>query len=272
MSHDVETGTGTSEKLLPKGENKQNTQELGELNDQELFLQSVGEFSGMFLFVTIIGYGGSFSLLLGLYVVLVTFAPISGAHFNPTITLGHYITFDRDSHSFLKLIYYWIVQFIGAFCAILLKFFINGGIIAPVISEGTTFIDACFQEFFWGGWLVFINLYVCSSKTSPSKHFLVCVAIFASCLYFNIMATKNSTGASLNPAIAIMGNLWGLLVNGEYRYWRSMWINSVSPLVGCICFALFFKYIFEPGYIKLRGINHAKTELCNEDNIKKELR
>jgi len=80
------------------------------------------------------------------------------------------------------------------------------------------------------------------------------------------------SGASLNPAIAIIGNLFGYIVLGDYKYIISLLINAIAPLCGCIVFSIIFRYMFEPLYSKLRVLNHAKDELCNEDNVKKELR
>ena len=251
--------------------NKENTYAIN-LDNEEVRLQSLGECLGMFFFVSVIGYSSSYPLFFGLYVVLAAFAPLSGAHFNPTITIGHFISFPRDSQSFNKVILYILAQLVGAFFAVLLKYLIIGSVIAPVIQFGASNGNAFFQEFFWGGWLVFVNLYVCSTVTSPSKHFLVNVAIFVACLFFNIEITKNVSGASLNPAIAIIGNLFGLLFEGGDRYGRSLWVNSVAPLCGGFVFAFLFSYIFEPLYSRIRSINHSKTELCNEENIKRELR
>ena len=191
-----------------------NAKYLTALDAQKIKWQSIAECLGMFFFVTIIGYGSSYSLFFGLYVVLVAFAPMSGAHFNPTITIGQFTSFPRNDQSNNKLILYLIAQFVGSFFAILLKYLVWGKIIAPVIPQGITPSHALFQEFFFGGWLVFVNLLVASTVTAPSKSYLVNVAIFVASLYFNIEATRDITGASLNPAIAIAGNLFGLLVEG----------------------------------------------------------
>ena len=102
-----------------------NTKYLNQLDNQAVKWQSIAECLGMFFFVTIIGYGSSYSLFFGLYVVLVAFAPLSGAHFNPTITIGQFTSFPRNEQSTNKLIVYLIAQFVGSFFAILLKYIVD---------------------------------------------------------------------------------------------------------------------------------------------------
>lgn len=243
-----------------------------ELNAEELVYTSIGEALGMFFFVTTLTFGGG--NVYGLYVVLVAFAPICGSHFNPNITLAHFICFPRESHSTRKLIFYFIGQICGASLAMIVTHLTTDKVLSPVVPASIDSYEAFFVEFLWGGWLTFINLYVCSTITSPSKHFLVNVAIFTCCLTFNISATAGLSGGSLNPTIGFFGNLWGIILNGNEgkRYSRSLWINSLGPLSGAIVFSFFFAYLFVPGYQKLRSINHSKTELCNENQIKGELR
>jgi len=243
------------------------------LFSEDVFLMSLGELLGMFFFVTTLAYGDASGLFFGMYVVLVVFAPISGAHFNPIVTIAHFICFEKHSLSLKKVIFFILAQLFGAFLAIVLKYLLTDLVFAPVVYTNSI-VNALFQEFFWSGWLVFMNLYICSTKTSPSKHFLINVAIMAGCIYFNITATFKYTGASLNPAIAIIGNLWGIIIRGPELYAKSLWINSSAPLVGGIAFSIFFRYAFEPIYLKLRGITRkrAKSELVTSDNIDKELR
>jgi len=273
----VKTKTRESENKDMSNENKllktKTTGTNDNLYSEDVFLMSLGELLGMFFFVTTLAYGDAYGLFFGIYVVLVVFAPISGAHFNPIVTIAHFICFEKNSQSLKKVIFFILVQLLGAFLAIILKYLVTDSIFAPVVIS-SSIVNALFQEFFWSGWLVFMNLYICSTKTSPSKHFLVNVAIMAGCVYFNITATGRYTGASLNPAIAIIGNLWGIIIRGPTVYAKSLWINASAPLVGGIAFSIFFKYAFEPIYLKLRDITRkrAKSELVTSDNINKELR
>jgi len=242
---------------------------VAELSLEELRYTTFAEFLAMFFFVTTVGYSAGLGLFFGIYVVLVTFAPLSGAHCNPDLTLGHYIALPRDNISFKKLIFYIIAQLLATLLAVLFKFILTEKIIAPVVPEDTTTLNAFCQELLWGGWLVFINLYVSSCVTAPSKNFLANVFVFTSCLYYNIMVTVGVTGGSLNPAIGLIGNICGLILIGDsnsHNYSRSLWISSIAPFVGGIIFSLIFRFVFEPLFIILNTFNKSKAELLCTDN------
>jgi len=226
----------------------------------------IGESIGMFCFVFVIGVGNlGFWLYVGLYCALMLMVNVSGCHYNPNITIGQYLCFKKDGDSLTKLVLWIIAQFIGSSAAILFTYRISNHekIIAPVVNAITGTTTALIHEFITGGFLVFTNLYVCHPKTSPSKHTWVNVAIFNSVLFFEITMIAGITGASLNPAIAISGNFWGMYLKGkplnDYgSYGRSLWINSMGPFFGMLAFTYIYRWFFKKIYVTLR-----RAVLCN---------
>lgn len=220
---------------------------------KNIFCISIFEAIGMFCFVMSIGWTSGYGLYIGLYFSLMLMVNVSGSHYNPNVTIAQFLCFKGDSESLTKLLMYIIAQFVGTAGAIMLTYRLtnNTKIIAPVVYSDTGTMNALLQEFFWGGLLIFTNLYVCHPKTSPSKYTWVNVAIFNSILFYDITAIAHMTGASLNPAIAITGNFIGLYIKGTHdfgSFGRSMWINSLGPFLGSLVFTYIFRHLCKKIY------------------------
>jgi glycerol uptake facilitator-like aquaporin len=75
--------------------------------------------------------GNSIATGAGLYVLIVLLGPISGAHFNPAVSL----MFWKLGHlNFKKLIAYWVCQFSGAIAGIWVTHLMFG---LPILQEST---------------------------------------------------------------------------------------------------------------------------------------
>lgn len=227
---------------------------------------TIAEGIGMFFFVTSIGYAApKIHLLFGLWVVQVFFAQISGAHFNPNVTFGHYLVFPRAENASSKFKNYVIAQVCGTSVAWLFAYWINHErIIAPCKGDEIKSYDAVVNEFFWGGLLVFCNLFVGSKTTSPSKSVVANVGFFTIFLYFLIGVTAPISGASLNPAIGFAGNLLAYLHLGNAEYLKNMIITTISNVCGTYVFSTFFKVYFEPLYGEFKKDEEEKLQLENK--------
>ena len=99
----------------------------------------LGEVLGTFFFVLSIGlavqFGGEMTALaigVALMVLVYAGAHISGAHFNPAVTLGLAVS---GKHSWSQVIPYWISQLLGAVLAGYLVTWIVGSALTTVALD-----------------------------------------------------------------------------------------------------------------------------------------
>lgn len=80
--------------------------------------QVIGEMIGTFLLVSVITATGGNAFLAGLALIAIvaTLFTISGAHVNPAVTFGLFV---MRKVSAVKMVFYWMAQFVGAIAAIL---------------------------------------------------------------------------------------------------------------------------------------------------------
>lgn len=88
------------------------------LSDDLSGTQVLGEMIGTFLLVSLVAATGGNAFLVGIgYIVIVLmFFSISGAHVNPAVTFGLWA---MRKVSTVKMLFYWMAQFVGAIAAIL---------------------------------------------------------------------------------------------------------------------------------------------------------
>lgn len=164
-----------------------------------------------------IAFAFGLALLAGIWVV----GHVSGAHFNPAVTLA--FLFDREI-SFSDAIGYWIGQFAGASLASLVVWAVAGSRDA-VGMTATSYNDlntAIVVEILLTAVFVWTILAVVKrgQNHAPAAIALTLTAVHLAGIPF--------TGASVNPArsfapIAIAGADWGTL-----------WVYIYAPLIGAV--------------------------------------
>ena len=161
------------------------------------------------------------ALLLGLWVLIIFGLKISGAHYNPAISLA--FMFRKDVGRFPRPlgIAYIIFQIIGGFLGALLAWFFTsskfGGVV--ILNNGATFIAQGIITEILGTYLVaFFYLMQTDPKTTFSKEKAITCFIIASSYIAarSMMASSHITlsGACLNPAIGIGTSLTQLMATG----------------------------------------------------------
>jgi len=169
----------------------------------------VMEFIGTFFLMLTIGASvispsiGLFApLAIGtiLIVMVYTGGPISGAHYNPAVTLGVYLS---KKCSLKEVPYYLLAQLLGAVLAAYAVLFMKGsGNISPI-----SLVPAFIAELLFTFALVFVILNVAFSKRTAGNHYFG-LAIGMTVLA-GAYAVGNISGAVFNPAVAV-----GLIVMG----------------------------------------------------------
>lgn len=170
--------------------------------------------------VTHVGIAISFGLVVT--AMIYAFGSISGAHINPAVTLGFWLTGDAKRSTVLP---YITVQMIGAAAASLtlwtlfpdLKFY---GDTIPRGSDWQSFILEILLTFL----LMIVILRIVSG---PKENLPLAGLVIGSVVLFEAMFAGPITGASMNPA----RSFGPALVSG---HWRTLWVYLTAPVIGAL--------------------------------------
>jgi len=199
----------------------------------------VAEFIGTFFLVLTIGCtvipgaaGVIAPLAIGAALMVMVYAGghISGAHFNPAVTVAVCI---RGRCQWNQLIPYWVAQLVAGVAASLVAVYLVGKSGSPM--EIKNMPVAFVAEFLFTFALVFVILNSATSKDTAGNSF------YGLAIGMTVMAGAFSVGAisggAFNPAVAI-----GLAVMKLVNF-ADIWIHIVAELVAAIGAALTFKFL-----------------------------
>ena len=173
------------------------------------------------------------SVIFGLAVAVMIYAVghISGAHFNPAVTLA----FAAARHfPFEEVLAYWVSQLVGAFAAMaaltmILPFGKFYGATFPAIS--------LFQALSWEIILTFFLMFVIVAVATDTKAVgTMAGAAIGATVMLAAWVGGPVTGASMNPARSLAPAVF------EGRL-EVMWIYVVGPCIGAVLAALFYEAI-----------------------------
>ncbi len=183
-------------------------------------------------------FEGAFSpfvvpLVFGLTVASMIYAVghISGAHFNPAVTLGFAIGRHFPKN---QIIAYWLAQFMGGILAIfLLSFLLPTG-----ETYGATLpLIALEKAVIWEAILSFFLMFVIISVATDTRAIgIMAGAAIGATVMFCAFLGGPVTGASMNPARTLAPNLF----QGELS---TLWIYFVGPCMGTILAAIVYEKI-----------------------------
>src|SRR5215472_11702687 len=148
---------------------------------------------------------------------------ISGAYYNPAVTLGVYL---RGKLPLDDVAPYWVAQLAGAFLAAwLAKFTVHPGVVHTLSTSGAHQIfSAMLAEFVFTFALVFVVLNVATSKDQPGNQFFGLAIGFT--VAVGAFAVGSISGGTFNPAVAFGAMLMGLL------NWGNFYIYLIGNLAG----------------------------------------
>jgi MIP family channel proteins len=169
-----------------------------------------------------VGYGGLCGIALAhgmvLALMIACLAPVSGAHFNPAVSLMFWTQKKIDDQT---LGYYIGAQLTASLCAALLLSIMLAGTAFDIGSTRVNDSLSLFQGFLVEVVLTFFLAWtVLSTASKPWAP----VAI-GTCLTVCILFGGPLTGASLNPA----RSLGPCLLSGN---WSELWVYLSAPLLG----------------------------------------
>src|SRR5215813_8835229 len=197
----------------------------------------IGEFIGTFFLVltigcTVIGSGaGALApLAIGSALMVMIFAGghISGAHFNPAVTLGVWL---RGKCETKDVAPYLIFQIIGATLAAFAVKFLKGATVVTPLQPAIA--PALLAEFLFTLALVYVVLNTATAKGTSGNSF------YGLAIGFTVMvgafSVGNISGGAFNPAVAVGISIMGL------SSWANIWIYLVADFAGGAAAAGIFK-------------------------------
>jgi MIP family channel proteins len=183
--------------------------------------------------VTHVGIGLVFGLIIT--VMIYAFGHLSGAHFNPAVTLAFVIT----RHFPVRwLTGYWAAQLLGALSAAGCLHLLFG----DVASLGTTLPQGSggvWQSFGLEALLTFFLMIVIMAMATDTRAVGQAAALaIGATVALEALFAGPICGASMNPA----RSLGPALVSGV---WTAQWIYLVAPMLGAVAGAVVYRWLRE---------------------------
>ena len=221
-----------------------------EKDSKEIIKLALVDGLGIFFLVTavMLTAGNVNKVIFCVYTIIMVIGNVSGAHINPTVTLGIWV-YNGDllaKHHLVKLFSYIGCHFVLAFFAAFLSRIIYNAESVMFITTYDSF-RVFLIEFLFTGTLVFVVLLINTKATRPTDTTWVNGMIVALHLYFIIVANDNISGGSYNPAVYFGINLIAYIYGNNLAF-NYLPVMLTAPFLGSVTFALIFKYIFKPAY------------------------
>src|SRR5436189_2809635 len=200
----------------------------------------IAEFIGTFFLVLTIGCTGIGAgagviapLAIGAALMVMVFAGghISGAHYNPAVTVGVFI---RGKVNSADVVPYMVAQLAGAaIAAVLVTKFLRAGVAVTPISPHVG--PALLAEFLFTFALIYVVLNAATAEgTSGNSFYGLAIGMT---VMIGAFAVGDISGGAFNPAVAL-----GITVMG-ISSWNNIWMYLVADLVGGAVAAMTFQLI-----------------------------
>jgi aquaporin Z len=199
----------------------------------------VAEFIGTFFLVLTIGCtvipgapGVIAPLAIGAALMVMVFAGghVSGAHYNPAVTLGVWL---RGRAKTADVVPYWVSQIAAALAAACVARFLVG---VPSAAPMTPALGpAAVAEFLYTFALVYVVINTATAKgTSGNSFYGLAIGMTVMVGAFSV---GGISGGAFNPAVAIGAAVMGLVAPS------SIWVHIVAELAAGAAAAAIFKAI-----------------------------
>jgi len=196
------------------------------------------ELFGTYFLVLIIGLssGNPIAVGFGLMVLVYTGAHISGAHYNPAVTLALFL---QKEISVLDSVKYVISQIVGSTLAALSIYLMNTNMqVQPVLGDSV--YPIFFSEIIFTFLLVFVILNVATHPNLKGNSFYglaIGLTVMA-----GIFSVGPISGAVFNPAVSLGPSIIDFITNEGVSHYFT-WYYVVFPLIGSILAVLGFKFL-----------------------------
>jgi aquaporin Z len=199
------------------------------------------EFIGTFFLVLTIGLvvaaeSPLAALAIGSALMVMIFmgGHISGAHYNPAVTLAVLL---RGKFTSRDAVPYIIAQLLGAFLAALVSYILTGETFSPAPGGGFSVMAALLNEILFTFALALVVLNVATAKgTSGNPTYGLAIGFT---VLVGVIAGGAISGGAYNPAVGIGPAIVQALFGGAFNV--SIWIHVVGPLIGGALAAFVFR-------------------------------
>lgn len=222
-----------------------------EIDIKPLFAEIVGTFGLVYIagLVALQADAGELGLLgvsianMLVLTFMVYFAgPISGAHFNPAVTIGFIVTQRMEA---LQGLLYIVSQLIASIIAGILLLFTAGDLLLdaaadksvlgfPQLDNNYSLIEGFAIEIILTFFLVFVYWVVTVDDRAPSSVYGFAIG---GAVGFGILAGGPITGAAMNPARVLGPMIVAFQFDGIFLY-------ILGPIIGAIIAAFLYYYVF----------------------------
>ena len=199
----------------------------------------IAEFIGTFFLVLTIGCTGVGAgagviapLAIGAALMVMVFAGghISGAHYNPAVTLGVLI---RGKVNGTDVVPYMVAQLAGAMIAALAVKFLRAGVAVTPITPHVG--PALLAEFLFTFALVYVVLNAATAEgTSGNSFYGLAIGMT---VMTGAFAVGDISGGAFNPAVALGICLLGI------SSWANIWIHLLADFTAAVLAAVIFQLI-----------------------------
>ena len=163
-------------------------------------------------------------------VMIYTFGHISGAHFNPAVTLAFS---SIGSFPWRHVPFYWVSQIIGACAAVALLAYLLPG----VADYGMTYAKLSWhQSFVFEVALTFFLMLVIMGATDIGAQGAMAGLAIGGIVMLDAFVGGPATGASMNPARSIAPALFA-------NNLTQLWIYILAPSIGALMAAFTYKIL-----------------------------
>jgi aquaporin TIP len=203
----------------------------------------IGTFTLIFAGVAAIGFiadagllGVAFAHGLAIAIMVSAMGHISGAHFNPAITLGFLVTRRIDAR---LAVVYWIAQLAGAVLAALALRatfpdtvdLASGVPVLTGIGAGSGIVLEAILTFLLV-WVVF------ATAVDPGGTFKSIAGLaIGLTITIDILAAGPLTGAAMNPARSLGPEL-------VFNVWDDWWVYIIGPSIGGVAAAVLYEWLY----------------------------
>lgn len=184
------------------------------------------------------GVGQFAPLAIGSVLAVMIFAGghISGAHYNPAVTLGVLL---RGKIEISTATGYWAVQAIASIIAWLAVSAVKPGMPSSPVLANLSIGPALLSEFLFTFALVYVVLNVATAKETKGNSY------FGLAIGFTVMAgafaVGSISGGAFNPAVALGASLMNIFS------WANFWVYPVAELAAGALAAVTFRYLHQEG-------------------------
>ncbi len=161
---------------------------------------------------------------------------ISGAHYNPAVSLAVFMRGVSDFNT-KEMILYWVSQIVGALLAAVIVYVCLSDTFAPAPAASANVVSVLIIEFLFTFALALVVLNSATAEGTQGNSFYGLAIGFT--VTVGAFAGGPISGGAFNPAVGIGPILMDALAGGGPL--SNLWIYLVGPLAGGAAAALVFK-------------------------------